>query len=344
LKRVLVTGSQGFIGYHLVDALARERPEATILGIGRSPENRTSFGHGITIGEHSLPAPITDQIVRSLRTANYTYCQCDIRDINAITQICDDFQPDIVFHLASRLRDSALRDLLDINIAGTQSFYLALHAARRSPAKLVLASSGSVYGHVIDADIPVGEGTTPRPLDPYSITKYAQENMALALGREFGIPTVVARIFNVVGPGQEERHLCGRLASQLVAIEVGLVPPTIEHGPLDNTRDFIDVRDVARGLSILAEQGENTSVYNLGTGVETRCQEIFDRLLAMTSRVSPIREKVLCGRGAFDMPRNVGSVSRISRLGYATTHILEASLHDVLHYYRTVAGRIHCAD
>ena len=114
----------------------------------------------------------------------------------------------------------------------------------------------------------------------------------------------------------------------------------IEHGPLDNTRDFIDVRDVARGLSILAEHGENASVYNLGTGVETRCQEIFDRLLAMTSRVSLITEKVLRGRGAFDMPRNVGSVSRISRLGYATTYILEASLRDVLNYYRTIAGRI----
>jgi GDP-4-dehydro-6-deoxy-D-mannose reductase len=344
LKRVLVTGSQGFIGYHLVDALARERPEATILGIGRSPENRTSFGHGITIGKHSLPAPITDKIVRGLKTANYTYRQCDIRDIDAVAQVCDDFQPDIVFHLASRLRDSALRDLLDVNIAGTQSFYVALRAARRPPAKLVLASSGSVYGRVVDADIPVDEETTPRPLDPYSITKYAQENMALALGRELGIPTVVARIFNVVGPGQEERHLCGRLASQLVAIEVGLVPPMIEHGPLDNTRDFIDVRDVARGLSILAEHGEDASVYNLGTGVETRCQEIFDRLLAMTSRASLISEKLLRGRGAFDMPRNIGSVSRISRFGHATTHTLEASLRDVLHYYRTIAGRIHQAN
>ena len=341
MTRVLITGSQGFIGYHLVDALTRERPEATILGIGRSVENRTSFGHGITIGKHSLPAPITDQIARNLLTANYTYRQCDIRDIDAVTRICDHFQPDIVFHLASRLRDSALQELLDINIAGTQSLYLALRAARRSPGKLVLASSGSVYGHVSDADIPVGEGTTPRPLDPYSITKYAQENMAMALGREFGIPTVVARIFNVVGPGQEERHLCGRLASQLVAIEVGLVPPMIEHGPLDNTRDFIDVRDVARGLSILAEHGEDASVYNLGTGVETRCQEIFDRLLPMTSHVSPITEKMLRGRGAFDMPRNVGSISRISRLGYTTTHILESSIRDVLNYYRTIVGRIH---
>jgi nucleoside-diphosphate-sugar epimerase len=233
-----------------------------------------------------------------------------------------------------------LRNLLDVNVAGTQGLYLGLRAAKQVPAKLILASSGSVYGRVGDADVPILEGTVPRPLDPYSITKYAQENMALALGREFRIPTAVARIFNVVGPGQEERHLCGRLASQIAAIEAGLRRPAIEHGPLDNSRDFINVRDVARGLIVVAEHGDDASVYNLGTGVETRCQEVLDKLWLMARFTSEIAKEELPGRGAFDFPRNVGHTFLISRWGYSTTYNLEASLREVLDYYRSAVCAI----
>src|ERR671927_385428 len=79
--------------------------------------------------------------------------------------------------------------------------------------------------------------------------------MAVALTRRYHIPTIWARLFNLTGPGQDERHVCGRFASQAAAIGEKELPPIIEVGPLDTTRDFIDVRDVASAVKLLVEKG-----------------------------------------------------------------------------------------
>src|SRR6266545_1045535 len=81
------------------------------------------------------------------------------------------------------------------------------------------------------------------PVDLYSLTKLASEDATRILAEQHGLRVVWARMFNLVGPGQEERHFFGRVASQLCAIRAGLRSPELELGELDHTRDFLDVRD-----------------------------------------------------------------------------------------------------
>src|SRR5205085_533500 len=92
------------------------------------------------------------------------------------------------------------------------------------------------------------------------------------------LPFVLARIFSVAGPGQTETHVCGRFAAQVAAL-AGIPHPALEVGPLDPTRDFIDVRDVASALWLLAQAREPGSTYNVASGRETAIHAVLSDLL-----------------------------------------------------------------
>jgi GDP-4-dehydro-6-deoxy-D-mannose reductase len=196
-----------------------------------------------------------------------------------------------------------------------------------------VASSGSIYGAVPDDKLPIREETPPAPFDMYSITKVAEEHVAGMLARRFRIPTAVIRIFNILGPGQDERHFCGHLAAQIVAIENGLKPPRLSVGPLTATRDFIDVRDVADGLIAGATHGEAGATYNLASGCEVSMQHVFEEMVNLSKCASRFQVDSKPGRPA-DMPRNAAAIDRIAACGFTPKLSLRQSLRDVLDYYR----------
>src|SRR5207248_6578857 len=106
------------------------------------------------------------------------------------------------------------------------------------------------------------------------------EGVARILAARLDLPLVLVRVFNLLGPGLQDRHLAGALARQVAAIKLGLSPPVLEVGPLDTARDFVDVRDAASGLALAAERGVAGAAYNLASGRETHVQAILDGLLS----------------------------------------------------------------
>jgi nucleoside-diphosphate-sugar epimerase len=243
--------------------------------------------------------------------------------------------------LASGLRDDPTADLFRTNVLGTESLYHALSGAKLEIDRIVVVTSGSVYGPTSDALTPSPESAPVAPFDAYSISKYAQERMALVLGNRLKIPTVVARVFNVVAPGQDERHLCGHLASQLTAIEAGLIAPAIKLEPAVTTRDFIDARDVSRYLARLLTDGSEGEIYNVGTGIETSIESVVEQLISL-AKLATVKTEHKPPRPA-DMPRNVADPSKLVRLAGAPRVSLSQSLTDVLNYYRWCHGMHECA-
>ena len=120
------------------------------------------------------------------------------------------------------------------------------------------------------------------------MSKLAAEEAARVLTHRHGLLTIGARIFNPLGPGEDERHLGGWLGRQATAIEAGMLPPVLHVGPLDSTRDFVDVRDVARGLELLAHRGVPGTMYNVATGNETRAE----KLLEVTLRLADLPDEI----------------------------------------------------
>ena len=325
--RCLITGAQGFIGRYLAAAILAADPCGEVLGIGRSPRNDMFFSHCISVKGRRRRAALPSWI-RERMDSRFRYEQATIEREDHIRGLIEEFRPEYIFHLASGLRDDDVLALIPTNIGGTSALMAAVAAANTPRPVLVLGSTGGVYGVLGEGRIPVAESDPCEPVDLYAATKLATEHIARIQGRMNGIPVIVARIFNVVGVGQDERHVCGRMAAQL-----NDDIQSLQVRSLDTTRDFIDVRDVARALMILATRGEPDSVYNAASGVETPIQQVLDCLLEHSGRaVKIVLESVPCR--ASDVSRHCADVTRLSALGFRRQYTLDESLADVLAYYR----------
>lgn len=332
---LLVTGAQGFVGRWLVHVAIADASFARVTGLGRSAFSET-FTHRATLGPHAVAAPLP----AALRTAptTYAYAACDVRDESALAAVLERERPRAIVHLASALRDDPPDALFPVNVEGTIALLRAVARSGVAVERIVLGSSGSVYG--APTSLPVRESDPLRPPDLYAVSKIAAEESAHVVARELGLPVIVARMFNVVGAGLDERHACARFASQAAAIAHGFAPPRVVVGDLTPTRDLVDVRDVAAALVLLAQRGVPGETYNVASGRETPMQTVLDALLDLAG----VRDRVEVARGYHrpaDCARVAADVSRIAALGQPPALPLAASLADVYAYYdRDVAGAI----
>jgi 3-dehydroquinate synthase len=243
-------------------------------------------------------------------------------------------------HLAAALRDQPLEELLASNVGAAASLLDALVGAQREGCRVVLGSTGGVYGAAPPAALPLREELRGTPIDHYSLTKLAGEDATRILAERHGLRVVWARLFNLVGPGQEERHFFGRVAAQLAAIRAGLRPAELELGDLDCTRDFVDVRDAAEALWLLARHGEPGLAYNVASGRETKIADALALLLEVAGRragddareASDIAVRRTSGR-PHDVPRHWADIARLRALGFEARVALPDSARDLLAYY-----------
>jgi nucleoside-diphosphate-sugar epimerase len=335
MTSVLVTGAQGFIGRYLVARYLSADPRGTVVGIGRSRGQREGFTHEVRWGADRITAPLPAPLRAALVSPAYHYVAISLLDRGAMTQLLRACEPQVVVHLAGALRDEPTPGLFEVNVLGTEALLEAIAAAGlRYPPKVIFGSSGSVYGAVTPAALPIDEDTRAQPIDAYAVSKHAAENLALVIAKRHGIALSIARIFNVVGPGQDERHICGWLARQFAEARAGIAKSEITVGPLTTTRDFVDVRDVAAGIHLIASQPRPAPIYNVASGIETEVGQVFARLSKLAGRPN-VRPPVPTGGRAQDMPRHVARIDRLRSLGYRPGYLIERSLDDLLIYYMT---------
>ncbi len=338
--RILITGAQGFLGRYLAAHWLAAEPDAIILGLGRSPALPDTFTHVVQWGNAALPAPLPPSLAQTLTTPRYTYRATDIADGSVLAREIREFRPGIVVHLAAALRDDPPDRLVSTNIGGVVSLIGALRESGVVPRKVVLGSSGSVYGSEPGREPPFGEEVRCFPVDPYAVTKRAAEELGRLLAEAASLPVVWGRIFNPVGAGQDERHLCGWLGRQIAEAGAGLRPATVEVGPLESTRDYIDVRDVAAALRVLAARGQPGRTYNVASGRETSGEDVLATLVGLGGLPTPV-DVVRRPARRGDVARSFADTGRLAALGYRPSHSLRDSLADVLAYYRgCVAARV----
>jgi GDP-4-dehydro-6-deoxy-D-mannose reductase len=338
----LITGAQGFVGRYVVAHWLQSDPVAAMVGIGRSRQRFRSFTHRIEWAGTKLRAPLPEELRSESASERYRYLRLDLRDRPSLVELLKEFRPSCVIHLAGALRDEPTNRLLSLNVLGTESLFEAIARAGIDPPTVVLGSTGSLYGNVPAERLPIQEEEPPAPFDPYSVSKEAAERIARILAARHGVPTMYARIFNILGPGQDERHLCGWLARQMVAVSLGRQSHLVV-GALDTTRDFIDVRDVALALRVLALRGVPGQAYNVASGIETPTQQVFDELVALAGLEPEVPVTPRAPRPA-DCLRLYADVRRLHAVGYDPSFHLHRSLADVLGYYATTVAALYHPD
>jgi UDP-glucose 4-epimerase len=253
--RTLVTGGAGFIGSHVVDALVERGDEVTVLD-DVSTGRRKNLEQAVAGG-----AEVVDG---------------DIRDGEAVSQLCERVRPAAIFHLAAQIdvRKSVADPAFDarVNVEGTIN---VLRAAQASGVGRVVntSSGGAIYGE--GQTIPAPEDHPVAPMAPYGMSKFCGESYCDMFGRLHGLSTISLRYGNVYGPRQDPLGEAG-----VIAIFCGRLldgkRPTI-YGDGRQTRDYVYVSDVV-DANLQALESAATGPFNVGVGVEVNVLELVDAL------------------------------------------------------------------
>lgn len=328
LGRVWVTGAQGLLGRQVVAALLAGGVEA-VHGVGRTPRRDDAFPHDLEWLGRRVPAPLPGALTGATDDVRYSYTPLDVRDGPAVAELARCRTPDVVIHTAGALRDASWSALYGSNVQATVGLLTGLSKAGRP--RLVLTSSGSVYGAGGGA-VPFREDGPAEPVELYGASKRAGEDVARVLARDGGLPLVQARVFNLIGPGLQDRHLPAVLAAKLAAIARRLAPPVLSLGPLTATRDFVDVGDAARALVLLAGAPAPAPLYNVASGVETPVQAVLDGLLRAAGLDGVVRVDPRPGRPT-DVPRACADLRHLRALGFRPEPDLTRTLGMMLRYF-----------
>jgi UDP-glucose 4-epimerase len=319
--RYLITGGAGFIGSHLAEAL-----------LGR--------GDSVTVIDDLSTGSITN-VAHLKEHPRFSYVIDTMMNAPVLAELVD--AADQVFHLAAAVGvrlivDSPVRTI-ETNVGCTER---VLAAACKKRKKVLVASTSEVYGK--SAAVPFREdgdlvlGATTRGRWSYACSKAIDEFLAIAYWRERRCPTVIARLFNTVGPRQTGRY--GMVMPRFVQQALGGEPLTV-HGDGTQCRCFTHVSDTVRAAIALMDADDTVGeVFNIGSECETRILDLATRVLELTQSASEIRfvpYHEAYGENFEDMPRRVPSLEKVHKaVGYEPKVGLDETLETVIEYHRSL--------
>jgi dTDP-L-rhamnose 4-epimerase len=357
-ETILVTGGAGFIGSHLVDGLLERGDKVRVL------DNLEPQVHGGLRERGEWPGYLRD----CERIAG------DVRDKDVLR--CALQGVDVLYHLAAAVGVAQsmyeIERYVDANTRGTAVLLDVLANEPHSLRKLIVASSMSIYGEGAYrcpehgrihprlrseaqlaardwemrcplcgqevAPLPTGEEKPLYSTSVYAITKKDQEELCLAVGRAYGLPTVALRFFNVYGPRQALSNPYTGVAAIFSGRLLNGLPPVIYEDGLQS-RDFTHVSDIVQGLLLALERDEMADgAYNVGTG---RALTILDVAHALIGHLD-IEEPEVVGRfRAGDIRHCYADVGRLAALGYAPGVRFEDGVAELVEWVRaqTAADR-----
>ena len=291
MKKVMVTGADGFIGSHLTEELVKKGYQVKAFTY------YNSFGSNGWLD--SLPEDIKNEIE--------FFCG-DIRDPNGVRTAMVGMEQ--VFHLAALIAIPfsyhSPDSYVDTNVKGTLN---VLQAARDlETRKLMITSTSEVYGTV--QYVPIDEKHPFQAQSPYAATKIAADRLAESFYRSFDLPVTIVRPFNTYGPRQSARAVIPTIISQLIAGK-----KEIKLGALTPTRDFNYVKDTVAGFIAIAESEQTIGQeINIATGKEISIGDLAKEIIR---QIDPAA-KIIC-----DGKRIRPKKSEVNRLLGDNTKLLE---------------------
>ncbi|MGQ0732054.1 MAG: NAD-dependent epimerase/dehydratase family protein [Acidobacteriota bacterium] len=308
-EKVVVIGGAGFVGSHIVEALAAE-PVAEIV----------VFDNFVRGTRRNLEAAQRDSRVKVVEGS--------VIDLKLLTQVLDGAGG--VFHLAALWLFECVhqpRAALDVNVGGTFNVVEACH--REGIKKVVYSSSASVYGDAVFTPMTEEHPFNNRTM--YGATKIAGEQFFRAFHEQHGLDYVGLRYMNIYGPRMDYKGVYVSVIMKVLDRIAAGQPPII-FGDGSQAYDFVHVADVARA-NVLAMTSDSTDrFYNIGMGVKTTINELVQTLLELTgSTLAPeYRDE------AMFVTHRVGSTDKAAaELGFVAGIPLHEGLRSVVEWRRT---------
>ncbi len=267
--KALVTGTAGFIGSHLTEALLDRGAQVV----------------GIDCFTDYYPRPIKEANLGHNRgRAGFTFVEARIQDADLPSLLKDVTH---VFHLAAQagVRKSWGRDFRTYTENNIEASQVLLESCVGLPVqRIVYASSSSIYGD--NASIPMREDALPQPVSPYGVTKLAAEQLCYLYHVNHGVPTTSVRYFTVYGPRQRPDMGFHRFIRAVIDRR-----PITLYGDGEQTRDFTFVKDAVAATMAAGDRGVPGRAYNVGGGSRVSINHVLDIIGRVAGRTLDVRRE-----------------------------------------------------
>lgn len=316
--KVLVTGSEGFIGSHLTELLVEKGFEVKAF-VRYNFKNDWGW------------------LEESKYKNDIEIYTGDVRDFDSVYDAMKDV--DVVFHLAALIGIpySYISPLAYIK-TNTEGTYNVLEAGRKLNLKrIIITSTSEIYGTA--QYVPIDEKHPYNPQSPYAASKAAADHLALSYYRSFGTPVTIIRPFNTYGPRQSARAVIPTIISQILAGK-----KQIKLGNLSPTRDLNYVKDIANGfITVGLHEDTIGDVYNLGTGQEISIGDLAEKIIELTGKeVEIIEDTQRIRPEKSEVERLLSNAEKAKKTtGWEPKYMLEEGLketidwiQDNLHHYK----------
>jgi UDP-glucose 4-epimerase len=318
-EKILITGGAGFIGSHLCELLVHN-------------------GHSV-VAIDNLTTGRLENIVHLMPMPGFQFVRENITNSQVLDRLTS--EADLIVHLAAVVGVKLIVEdpvnTIATNIMGTEA---VLTTANRYGCKVMLASTSEVYGK--GSKVPFNEeddcvmGPTSHSRWSYATSKAIDEFLGLAYYRQFGLPVVVMRFFNTVGPRQTGRY--GMVIPRFVRQALLNEPITI-YGDGEQSRCFADVADIIGAIYKLSSHPSAVGqVFNVGSTEEVTIRELAERVITATgsqSQIIYVPYEEAYAPGFEDMRRRVPDLEKVHQLiGYEPTFSLDDTLKRVVDFER----------
>jgi len=318
-QRILISGITGFVGSHLAD-LALEK-DCEVYGLKRWNLSRMrNVRH------------ILDKV---------KWIDCDITDNISVKKALEIAKPEKIFHLAAESFVSTSWDhpshYIDVNYKGTVNFLESIKDLKLE-TKILIPGSGEEYGKILENELPITEKSILRPVNPYAVTKIAQDLIAYVYFETYGINTIRVRAFNHEGPRRDNIFGIPSYCHQIAKIEKDLQKPILKTGHIEDRRNFTHVKDMVEAYWLAIEHCKPGDLYLIGSDETDKIftyRQIIEKLINMSEikNIKVEQEPEFVRPTA--VPRLIGNTSKFRNLtGWKPKISIDEILQDTLNYWR----------
>lgn len=317
MKKILITGGTGFVGYHLTEALLQQKKTGVELEIYvTSLDGGENFAWYEAIGgqEHIV--------------------QVDLTKAEDVKRALKEVMPDEIYHLASIAQVGSsfgqARGVLENNF-GLQLNLLEAMSEICPMARILAVSSGAIYDVTQSPTTEIREDCVIGPSNPYAASKAIQDIMTYAYSQSQKLTTVRVRPFNHIGDHQGTGFAVPDFAKQIAEAKKSGGGEMVV-GNLKPKRDFTDVKDVVEAYILLMEKGKSGEVYNVGSGVSHSMEEILAKMIEFSGVKVEVKvdEKLIRPVEVMDI---IADNSKLRALGWEPKIPLKETLKRVLEYW-----------
>lgn len=317
--KILITGGAGFIGSYLA--------EGAIAG-----------GHRVTVLD-DFSTGLMENVARMKSNPKFALITGTILNEDLVDKLVE--RCDVVFHLAAAVGVELIvkkpMESLTTNIKGSE---IVLEMAYRYHKKILITSTSEIYGKNVNGPLKEGDdrilGSPLKTRWSYSTAKAVEEMLAYVYWKEKGVPSIIVRLFNTVGPRQTGAY--GMVVPRFISQALKNEPITV-YGSGKQSRCFIHVKDVVKALIRLVKQPKAVGeVFNIGSQEEITIGNLAKDIIRITkskSRIVYIPYNKAYEEGFEDMQRRIPSIDKINKLiGFKPTYTLPEIIRDIVKYIK----------